>query len=64
MLEDLVYFAIKKENTDKSQSPLTVPGKPDRDRQKLIREQYVLKAVSPIYIYTSTKNISKKCNVM
>jgi hypothetical protein len=46
LLEDLVYFAIKRENSaDKSEDPLKVPGKPDRDRQKLIREQYVLKEV-------------------
>lgn len=45
LLEDLVFFAIKKENTGEKMNPLTVEGKADRDRQKLIREQYVLKAV-------------------
>lgn len=46
LLEDLVFFTVRKENSAETQKPLNVQGKPDRDRQKLIREQNVLKAVS------------------
>ena len=46
LLEDLVFFVICKE-TSGTQRPvaLTEDGTPDRDRQKLIREQEVLKEV-------------------
>lgn len=51
LLEDLVYFTVRKENSGETQKALHVQGKPDRDRQKLIREQNVLKAVSYEYEY-------------
>ena len=41
-----MYFTVRKENSGETQKALHVQGKPDRDRQKLIREQNVLKAVS------------------
>ena len=46
LLEDIVFFVIKKESSSDRKDPLTEVGKPDRDRQKLLREQYVLKHVS------------------
>ena len=45
LLEDIVFFVIKKETSSDRKDPLTEEGKPDRDRQKLLREQYVLKHV-------------------
>ncbi|XP_064398624.1 inositol 1,4,5-trisphosphate receptor type 2-like isoform X2 [Halichondria panicea] len=46
LLEDVVFFVIGKENQG-AQRPeaLTEAGTPDRDRQKLLREQYVLKEI-------------------
>ncbi len=53
LLEDVVFFVIGKENQG-AQRPeaLTEAGTPDRDRQKLLREQYVLKEVC--VAFTST----------
>ena len=47
LLEDVVFFVIGKENTGGLQrpDPLTEEGLVDRDRQKLLREQYVLKEI-------------------
>ena len=46
LLEDLVYFVICKENPGGQRpDPITLEGVPDRDRQKLVREQDVLKEV-------------------
>ena len=47
LLEDVVFFVIGKENTGGLQrpDPLTEEGSVDRDRQKLLREQYVLKEI-------------------
>ena len=47
LLEDVVFFVICKENTGGLQrpDPLTEEGLVDRDRQKLLREQYVLKQI-------------------
>ncbi len=46
-MEDLVYFVIGKENPGGQRpDPFDLEGNPDRDRQKLIREQDVLKEVS------------------
>ena len=47
LLEDLVFFVICKETSQSTQRPaaLTEEGVPERDRQKLIREQEVLKEV-------------------
>ena len=47
LLEDLVFFVIDKESLG-SGDPLTEEGKPNRDRQKLLREQDVLKNVREI----------------
>ena len=46
-MEDLIFFVICKETSQSTQRPsaLTEEGVPDRDRQKLIREQEVLKEV-------------------
>ena len=46
-MEDLIFFVISKETSQSTQRPmaLTEEGVPDRDRQKLIREQEVLKEV-------------------
>ena len=46
LLADLVYFVIGKENVGSTMDPLIEEGKPNRDRQKLLREQDVLKNVS------------------
>lgn len=46
LLEDLVYFVICKENPGGQRpDPITLEGVPDRDRQKLVREQDVLKEI-------------------
>ena len=47
LLEDLIFFVICKETSQATQRPsaLTEEGVPERDRQKLIREQEVLKEV-------------------
>ena len=47
LLEDLIFFVIGKETLQSTQRPsaLTEEGEPDRDRQKLVREQEVLKEV-------------------
>ena len=47
LMEDLIFFVICKETSQATQRPsaLTEEGVPDRDRQKLIREQEVLKEV-------------------
>ena len=47
LMEDLIFFVIGKETSQSTQRPsaLTEEGEPDRDRQKLIREQEVLKEV-------------------
>ena len=47
LIEDLIFFVIGKETSQSTQRPsaLTEEGEPDRDRQKLVREQEVLKEV-------------------
>ena len=47
LIEDLIFFVIGKETSQSTQRPsaLTEEGEPDRDRQKLIREQEILKEV-------------------
>ncbi len=46
LLEDVVFFVIKKENHSSGQhDALNEEGSQDRDRQKLLREQNVLKEV-------------------
>ena len=46
LLEDLVYFLICQEDPGGNRpDPLKQEGEPNRERQKLIREQNVLKEV-------------------
>ena len=47
LLEDVVFFVIGKESTGGLQrpNPLTEEGVIIRERQKLLREQYVLKEI-------------------
>lgn len=47
LLEDVVFFVIGKESTGGLQrpNPLTEEGVIKRERQKLLREQYVLKEI-------------------
>jgi hypothetical protein len=47
LLEDVVFFVIGKESTGGLQrpDPLTEEGMIIRERQKLLREQYVLKEI-------------------
>jgi inositol 1,4,5-triphosphate receptor type 1 len=47
LIEDLIFFVIGKETSQSTQRPsaLTEEGEPDRDRQKLIREQEILKEI-------------------
>ena len=44
-MEQLVLFLIRKENSSIQQNILEVKGTPERDRQKLVREQDILKEV-------------------
>lgn len=47
LIEDVVFFTIHKENASGHlPDPISEEGNPDRDRQKLLREQNVLKEVS------------------
>jgi len=47
LLEDVVFFVILKENIGWQRGDaLTEKGTPDRDRQKLLQDQNVLKEVS------------------
>jgi len=46
LLEDVVFFVIMKENIGgQRRDAISEEGTPDRDRQKLLREQNVLKEV-------------------
>lgn len=47
LLSDLLYFLANQENTGADPLELEV-SKPDRERQKLLREQNILKQVSCI----------------
>lgn len=45
LLNDVIYFVAEMENTGGDPLEITV-AKPDRERQKLLREQNILKQVS------------------
>ena len=47
LLSDIIYFIVRKENTEGN--ALAVTGTPHRERQKLLREQNVVAAVSVLY---------------
>ena len=60
LLEDVVFFMIHKENPGAQRpDPLVEEGVVDRDRQKLIREQDVLKEVGGACCFATVVFISK-----
>lgn len=51
LLEDLVFFVVDIPNSGQDVLEIMV-NKPNRERQKLMREQNILKQVELLYIYT------------
>ena len=46
ILSDLIFFVLRADGN--VNNPLTMPGNPDRDRQKVLREQNILEEVFQI----------------
>ena len=63
ILEDLIYFVLKKSrSSSKSENCLTLTGHPDKDRQKLMREQNILLALFDILKSPFTEDACPGCD--